>query len=376
MKKTTFLITILLCLIAQGVWALPKVHVIATGGTIAGTSSGSGYTPGQVVIEDLIAAVPELVNYAELDFEQYCQIGSQDMDETIWLGLSKRIDEVLATGQYDGIVVTHGTDTMEETSYFLNLTLKSNRPVILVGSMRPSDAPDADGPKNLLVAVKAAANAENVDHEVMCCINETLYPASGVYKNNSREIDAFAANEPDYYMPHNADNGFDISSIEALPQVGIIYGYGGCSELPLKAFVDAHFDGVVLAGVGDGNFRKPVQEIAEQAVKDGMQIVRATRCPHGGVYTEGGEVEDLELGFIPSGSLNPQKARVLLMLALTVTNDTELIREFFSKPIITGIRGLRAAAAQAQTRKYISNGKVRIQSGDKTYDLNGIILTE
>lgn len=93
--------------------------------------------------------------------------------------------------------------------------------------------------------MRAAANADNVDQKVMCCINETLYPASGVYKNNSRDVDAFAAIDPDYYMP----------------QVGIIYGYGGCSELPLKAFVDAHFDGVVLAGVGDGNFRKPIQEI-------------------------------------------------------------------------------------------------------------------
>ena len=333
MKRRTFLIIALLCIFLQGILALPKVHVIATGGTIAGTSSGSGYTAGQVTIDNILAAVPDLSKYAELDYEQFCNIGSQDMDETIWLSLSKRINELFATGKYDGIVITHGTDTMEETAYFLNLTTRSDKPVVLVGSMRPSDAPDADGPKNLLVAVKAAADKKNTGKEVMCCLNQKLFEASGVFKNNSRDVDAFAAIKPDYTMPHGSKVGFDITSVEKLPNVGIIYGYAGCSTLPLQAFVDAKFDGVVLVGVGDGNFRADVQKIAEKAVNNGMKIVRSTRCPHGGVYTEGGEVEDLELGFIASGSLNAQKARILLMLALTQTKDTDQIRQYFNKPI-------------------------------------------
>jgi L-asparaginase len=139
----------------------PNIHIIATGGTIAGKSSECGYKAGESSIEEILAAVPELKKIANLDFEQFCNIGSQDMDETIWLSLAKRVNEVLALGMYDGVVITHGTDTMEETAYFLNLTVHSPKPIVLVGSMRPSDAPDADGPANLLVAVKAAANGEN-----------------------------------------------------------------------------------------------------------------------------------------------------------------------------------------------------------------------
>ena len=370
MKKTFTLIV----LSFMTVWALalPKVHVIATGGTIAGTSSGSGYDAGQVTIEDILAAVPELNNYAELDYEQFCNIGSQDMNETIWLSLAKRINQVLQGDSYDAVVVTHGTDTMEETAYFLNLTTHSPKPIVLVGNMRPSDSPEADGPKNLIVAVKTAVDPESTGKEVMCCLGEKIFEAGSVFKNDSHAIDAYASVTPDCYMPHDANTGFDISQVETLPQVGIIYGYGGCSTLPMQAFMDADFDGVVLAGVGGGNFYAPVQELAEQAVAKGMKIVRSTRCPYGGVYTEGGEVEDLELGFIAAGCLNPQKARILLMLALTQTNDTDKIRDFFSKAIITELARVRLAQSQKDAFKILRNGEVLIQAGDKTYNTLGV----
>lgn len=370
MKKTFTLIV--LSFVTVWALALPKVHVIATGGTIAGTSSGSGYDAGQVTIEDILAAVPELNNYAELDYEQFCNIGSQDMNETIWLSLAKRINQVLQGDSYDAVVVTHGTDTMEETAYFLNLTTHSPKPIVLVGSMRPSDSPEADGPKNLIVAVKTAVDPESTGKEVMCCLGEKIFEAGSVFKNDSHAIDAYASVTPDYYMPHDANTGFDISQVETLPQVGIIYGYGGCSTLPMQAFMDADFDGVVLAGVGGGNFYAPVQELAEQAVAKGMKIVRSTRCPYGGVYTEGGEVEDLELGFIAAGCLNPQKARILLMLALTQTNDTDKIRDFFSKAIITELARVRLAQSQKNAFKILRNGEVLIQAGDKTYNTLGV----
>ena len=370
MKKIFTLIV--MCFMTVWVFALPKIHIIATGGTIAGTSSGSGYDAGQVSIEDILAAVPELNNYAELDYEQFCNIGSQDMDDHMWLSLAKRINQVLQGDTYDAVVVTHGTDTMEETAYFLNLTTHSPKPIVLVGSMRPSDSPEADGPKNLIVAVKTAVDPESAGKEVMCCLGEKIFEAGSVFKNDSHAIDAYAAVTPDYYMPHDENTGFDISNIETLPKVGIIYGYGGCSTLPLQAFMDDDFDGVVLAGVGGGNFYGPVQELAEQAVAKGMKIVRSTRCPYGGVYTEGGEVDDLQLGFIAAGCLNPQKARILLMLALTTTTDTETIRQYFSQAIITEMASIRIAQSRKDPFKFLRNGEVLIKTGDKTYNTLGV----
>jgi len=344
-------------------YALQKVHVIATGGTIAGTSKDGGYDAGQVGIDVLLAAVPELKEIADLDYEQFCNIGSQDMDETIWLNLAKRINLLLSDNKYDGIVITHGSDTMEETAYFLNLTTHSTKPIVIVGSMRPSDSPEADGPANLLVAVKAAADCANEGKEVMCCLGQKLFEAGSVFKNDAHAIDAFASVTPDCYMPHNQNSGFDISKIESLPKVGIIYGYGGCSELPLQAFIDAGYDGVVLAGVGGGNFYKAVGDLAQEAVSKGMKIVRSTRCPYGGVYTEGGEVDDLSLGYIAAGCLNPQKARILLMLALTLTKDTSTIRDFFENGVTLDKTDIKTVSSSAV-------------HSDKLYSIDGTVVPE
>ncbi len=324
-----FAVVIILAVIPTLMMALPKIHVIATGGTIAGQSNAVGYTAGQVSIESILAAVPSLGDYAELDFEQFCNIGSQDMDERVWLRLARRVNAVLSSGGYDGVVVSHGTDTMEETAFFLNLTVHSSRPVVLVGAMRPSDAPDADGPANLLLAVQTAASQEASGREVMCCIGGKVFEAGGVYKDNSRAVDAFSAVSTDWYLPHGAETGFFVDNIDKLPEVGIVYGYGSNSNIPLRAFLRAGYSGIVLAGTGDGNFNSEVRRVAERAAKRGVAVVRSTRCPHGGVYTEGGEVDDERLGFIASGSLSPQKARILLMLALTDTRDIARIRELF-----------------------------------------------
>lgn len=306
-----------------------KIRIIATGGTIAGKSSGNGYEAGKTSIEDILAAVPGLKEMASLEYEQFCNIGSQDMDESIWLALSKRVDEVLALESCDGVVITHGTDTMEETAFFLNLTVHSPKPIVLVGSMRPSDAVDADGPANLLLAVQTAADAKNAGREVLLCLGQKIFEASGAFKKDSHALDALDAVKPDFYMPHGLGTGFEVRGLTELPRVGIVYGYGGASTLPMQAFIDAHYDGIVIAGVGGGNLYGAVQKLAEKAVAEGIQIVRSTRCPYGGVYTEGGEVEDFKFGFVAAGSLNPQKARILLMLSLTVTHDTEKIRQIF-----------------------------------------------
>ncbi len=312
---------------------LPKVHIIATGGTIAGTSTDIGYEAGKVSIKTILQAVPELAQYAELDYEQFCNIGSQDMSEIIWLPLAKRVNQVLDSGKYDAVLVTHGTDTMEETAFFLNLTIHNPKPVILVGAMRPSDASDADGPSNLLKAVQTIVSPDAVGKEVMCCLGGKIYEAGAAFKNDTHSLDPISETSVDWYLPHNANTGFFIDNLEKLPEVGIVYGYGSDSNVALNAFLNAGYKGIVFAGVGDGNMNKATLDLAAQAAKDGVMVVRSSRISFGGVYTEGGEVDDEKLGFIASGCLNPQKSRILLMLALTEPRDINTIRAFFSKGV-------------------------------------------
>ncbi|MCQ2154178.1 MAG: type II asparaginase [Bacteroidales bacterium] len=309
--------------------SLPKVHIIATGGTIAGASTDIGYDAGKVSIETILQAVPGLTQYAELDYEQFCNIGSQDMNEQIWLPLAKRVNQVLACGHYDAVLITHGTDTMEETAFFLNLTVHNPKPVILVGAMRPSDAVDADGPSNLLKAVQTAVKPDAVGKEVMCCLGGRIYEAGAAFKNDTHSLDPVSETSVDWYLPHNAATGFFIEDLQELPEVGIVYGYGSGSTTALEAFVNAGYKGVVFAGVGDGNLNRAALDLAGRAAKNGTVIVRSSRIPYGGVYTEGGEVDDERLGFIASGSLSPQKSRILLMLALTTTRDIGTIRSYF-----------------------------------------------
>ena len=324
----------------------PQVHIIATGGTIAGISTSaasSAYTAGQVGIHTLLEAVPQIRELADVSGEQLVNIGSQDMNDEVWLRLAKRINELLADDGCDAVVVTHGTDTMEETAYFLNLTVKSDKPVILVGSMRPSNALSADGPVNLYNAVAAAVSPKSRGMGVICCMNNQLLDAKTVIKTHTIDCDTFEGgpsgvlgyvhNGEAVYLQrplnkHTIHSDFDISDIQELPRVGIVYGYANASPLPLQAFVDAGFDGIVLAGVGDGNFYKDVFEVAVKAQEKGIQIVRSSRCPTGPTCLNG-EVDDARYHFVASMDLNPQKARVLLMLALTRTRDWQQIQQYF-----------------------------------------------
>ena len=326
--------------------AKPKIRIIATGGTIAGvstTSASSAYTAGQVGIQTLLDAVPQILNLADISGEQLVNIGSQDMNDEVWLKLSKRVNELPNKEGYDGVVITHGTDTMEETAYFLNLTVKSDKPVILAGSMRPSNAISADGPANLYNAVAAAVSPNCKGMGVLCCMNNQLLDAKTVIKTHTIDCDTFEGgpsgiigyvyNGEAHLLQspnnrHTKNSIFDVSKLEELPKVGIVYGYANASPLPMKAFVDAEFDGIVLAGVGDGNFYKDVFEVAVEAQKEGIQIVRSSRCPTGPTCLNS-EVDDEKYHFVAALDLNPQKARVLLMLALTKTRDWQEIQKFF-----------------------------------------------
>lgn len=326
----------------------PNVYILATGGTIAGTGKSaiaSGYTAGQVAISSLIEAVPQIKDVANVTGEQIVNIGSQDMNNEVWLTLAKRINELLATDDVDGIVITHGTDTMEETAYFLNLTVHSAKPVVITGAMRPSTAMSADGPLNLYNSVVTAAAPESVGKGVLIVMNGLILGAESTQKMNTVDVQTFQApdagalgyiyNSKVYYnmsplKKHTTESVFDVTNLKELPKVGIVYSYSNVEADVMDPFLTNGYQGVVHAGLGNGNYHKNVFPKLLEARKLGIIVVRSSRVPTGPT-TLYDEVDDEKYQFVASWELNPQKARVLLMLALTKTNDWKTIQQYFEE---------------------------------------------
>jgi L-asparaginase len=325
---------------------LPNIVILATGGTIAGagaSSTGSAYTSGQVKIEAMIDAVPNIRTLANLKGEQIANVGSQDMSVKVWLDLAKRINELLKGNDCDGVVITHGTDTQEETAFFLNLVVKSDKPVVLTGSMRPSTALSADGPLNMYNAVALAASPNAKGYGVMVLMNDEIHSAHAVKKMMSTPVQTFQS--PDegmlgtvifgdvtfFHKPHGLytlNSEFSVDGVKELPRVDIVYGCADMSADLIDIMVKAGAKGIVIAGVGDGNMNAGTLEAAKKATKAGITVVRATRVPIGAVLING-EVNDKEFGTICSDELNPQKARVLLMLALLKKRSWEDMQKLF-----------------------------------------------
>ncbi|MDR1661149.1 MAG: type II asparaginase [Azoarcus sp.] len=323
---------------------LPNIHVLATGGTIAGRHVGAGprYQAGEHGIEALLGTVPTVRGLANISSEQMVNIGSQDMDEEIWLKLAHRANTLLTRQDVDGIIVTHGTDTLEETAYFLDLTVSSDKPVVLTGSMRPASAVGADGPANLFDAVVAAASPDSAARGVLVAMNGNVFEARDVTKVSTTAMQAFAApNFGPLGQVHDgrvfywrrsgrvsARLGFDVSGLDKLPLVGIVYGHANAPALPVTALVEAQYRGIVSAGVGNGNiYHKTLSALADAASR-GIAVVRSSRVAAGPTM-RGIEVDDARYGFVAAGTLNPQKARVLLQLALTRTQEPSEIQKMF-----------------------------------------------
>lgn len=343
---------VLLCLAAAAAAQaqnLPNVVILATGGTIAGTGATStttvGYTAAKVGVDALIAAVPELKKVANVRGEQVMQIASENMNNDAWLKLAKRVNTLLAQSDVDGIVITHGTDTIEETAYFLDLVVKSKKPVVIVGAMRPSTAISADGPINLYNAVLLAGSKEAVGKGVLVTLNDQINAGREVTKTNTSTMDTFKTPElgflgyiqgskPYFYRQstrkNTADTPFDIMNLDKLPQVDIVYGYANMNPIALNAFVAAGAQGIIHAGVGDGSLNNTVVPSLTEARKKGVVIVRSSRVGQG-IVARNGEADDDKLDFVVSDTLNPQKARILLMLALTRTSDPAEIRRIFEE---------------------------------------------
>lgn len=347
-KRFSFVLVAVLLSATMAFAQKPNIHILATGGTIAGTGSSatsSNYTAGQVAISTLLKAVPELNNIANITGEQVVRIGSQDMNDDVWLTLAKRINELLRRPDIDGIVITHGTDTMEETAYFLNLTVKSDKPVVLVGAMRPSTALSADGPLNLYNAVVVAGAKESMGKGVLVAMNGLVLGAESVLKMNTIDVQTFQApnsgalgyifNGKVHYnmLPlkkHTTQSIFDVTRLTSLPKVGIVYSYSNIEADMVRPLLDNGYRGIIHAGVGNGNIHKNIFPLLIDARRKGILVVRSSRVPTGPTTLDA-EVNDAEYQFVASQELNPQKSRVLLMLALTITNDWKLIQEYFNQ---------------------------------------------
>jgi L-asparaginase len=332
---------------APGAPALPRIKVLATGGTIAGAQaapSEAGYKSGTFSVEDLIKAVPKLKDLADISGEQIANIGSQTMNHEVWLKLAHRINAVLK-GDQDGVVITHGTDTLEETAYFLSLVVKSEKPVILVGSMRPATAIGADGPANLYNAVALAANPQAKGRGPMIILNDEIHYAREAQKTNSTNLDTFKSPNRGragvmntgtahfFYannVRHTTQSEFSVEGLAAkdLPKVEIVYSYANAGRDLVDGMVDKGVKGIVLAGVGDGNTTDALLAGLADAAKKGIAVVRATRTGSG-LVVRNVEVDDDKLGFIAAMELNPQKARILLMLGLLKTSDPKRLQEYF-----------------------------------------------
>lgn len=327
--------------------AKPKVKVLATGGTIAGAQSSTaeaGYKSGSFSVDDLIKAVPAMTNLAELSGEQVANIGSQTMNHEVWLKLAKRVNEVLA-GDTDGVVITHGTDTMEETAYFLDLVVKSDKPVILVGSMRPATAIGADGPANLYNAVALAANPEAKGRGPLVVLNDTIQYGRETEKTHTTHLDTFKSpnrgnagvmnvGKAYFYNAnttrHTTKSQFSVDdlTVDKLPYVEIVYSYANFGGDTINDAVKRGAKGIILAGVGDGNTTDAALDALKKAAQSGVIVCRSSRVGSG-IVDRNVEIKDDDMGFITAMELNPQKARILLMLGLTQTKEPKQLQELF-----------------------------------------------
>lgn len=299
-----------------------RVVILGTGGTIAGSGDDVGYTAGQLSVRQLAAAVPAL-KAMPLEAEQVAQVDSKDMDHAIWLALAQRVAHHLARPEVAGVVVTHGTDTLEETAWFLHRVLAPAKPVVLVAAMRPATSLQADGPQNLLDAV-TLASLTGVQG-VLAVLNGRVHGAAEVQKIQPFALDAFSSGEagpialvqegklrPLRPWPSGDALGVSVLGVDAgaWPRVGVVVSHAGADGVGVDALVAAGARGIVVQGTGNGTVHAALLQALSRAQQAGVVVWRASRC-------SGGAVVGAPEGALPSaGELSPAKARVELMLRL------------------------------------------------------------
>lgn len=327
---------------------MPHIKILATGGTIAGSAPSAGqltgYTAGALGVESLIAAVPELQNIAKISGEQLANIDSCNVTSDLWFKLAARCNELMADGGVDGIVITHGTDTLEETAYFLNLTVNGDKPIVLTGAMRPATALSADGPLDLLNAVKTAACPQAAGKGVLVVMNDIIMAARYATKTSAFKVEAFQSVpygqlgtvaggkvyfEAQINKRHTSQSAFAGQNYTNLPRVDIIYTHCDDDGVLIEAALKAGAQGIVYAGSGMGSIHCGAERALMQAAQQGVIVVRSTRVSEGRVLAADPKWD--AAGFISGGNLNPQKARILLQLALTKTHNPLEVQRYFDE---------------------------------------------
>lgn len=343
----TALISLSACSYAAS--AKPTIEILATGGTIAGTASSNTatiYKAGDLTIDQLAESVPELKDKANLLYQQVYNKDSGNTTLEDWKKLALAVQKAVDDPKINGVVITHGTDTMEETAYFLNLVIKTKKPIVLVGSMRPSTSLSADGPLNLYNAVSVAASPTSYDKGVLVIMNEDIHNSRYVEKINTIGINAFKSTglgvqghvylgdvdyEFDITKKHTDQSQFSINKDTKFPDVEIIYEYVGVNTEMLDNILKTkNLKGLIIAGVGDGNIPDYESDFLKKARSMGIVIVRSSRVGSGHVTYDYNNL-DTTYGIIPANNLNPQKARILLALGLMKTNDIKILAQYFNQ---------------------------------------------
>lgn len=326
---------------------LPNVAILATGGTISAKGGSStqmtGYTSGLIGVEALVDAVPEIQEFANISGEQITNVSSPSLTFDILTHLAKRVNELLASPDIDGVVITHGTSTIEETAYLLNLVVRSDKPVVFTGAMRPATAISADGSLNLLNAVMLAAHPDSVGKGVLVALNNHINASREVTKTNTMSVETFKAPEigilgyiqnsvPYFFRTtskrHTAQSEFSVDDLADIPRVDIVYGYLHDDTVHVDAAVAAGAKGIVIASPGHGTMSAAIKQGLVNAQKQGVVIVKTSRCGSGLVTRV---ADDDKTNFVAGGYLNAQKARILLMLALTKTSDSVEVQRIFNE---------------------------------------------
>jgi glutamin-(asparagin-)ase len=327
--------------------AKPNVVILATGGTIAGAgadvTNSATYQAAKVPVDKLIAGIPQLANMANVRGEQVFQVASESFKNDNLLTLGKRVSALLKRDDVDGVVITHGTDTAEETAYFLNLVVRNAKPIVVVASMRPGTAMSADGMLNLYNAVSVAGSKDAQGRGVLLVMNDEINSGRDVAKAVNIKVEAFRSpwgplgmvvEGKNYWFRqldkrHTVKSEFDIDKISALPLVEIAYAGGNVTDTAYRAFANAGAKAIIHAGPGNGSVSGTLVPVLQEIRSKGIQIIRSSHVNAGGFVLRNAEQPDDKYDWIVAHDLNPQKARILASVALTATNDTKQLQRIF-----------------------------------------------
>ena len=329
--------------LAQG---KPNVVILATGGTIAGAGAtalnSASYTAAKVPVDKLLAGLPELASLANIKGEQVFQIASESFTNDHLVKLGKRVSALVKQADVDGIVVTHGTDTLEETAYFLNLVIRTHKPIVVIGSMRPGTSLSADGALNLYSAVGVAASKDAVGKGVLVTMSDEIQSGRDVAKTVNIKTQAFKSQwgplgmvveGRNYWFRapvkrHTQDSEFNIDDIETLAAVDIVYGYGNVPRTAIDSLGATGLKALIHAGTGNGSVADRIVPALRQLRGQGVQIVRSSRVPEGFVLRNAEQPDD-QYDWVVAHDLNPQKARILAAVALTKNLDSKELQRVF-----------------------------------------------